>query len=245
MFCTHARRAWNLQLIRQRSMRFLCPGCYLCTFQSLSRCEQLSIQHTPQNHVYAVWNTCLLPPSLPATSAVCFLCQNCSFFDQFTPLAPLELRKTFQTLWFRDLASRGAIRKASMPETASPRFHQLVLPMPLGLQFCVALQHVGDGSHHIGSAVEDGHQINLIQTLKPCDNILIRNHPKIREIWGDIDRRCGFSAIGLFVAHRCAIRLWPVQFWPIRFWPSCFARQFWPVRFWSKLVFSVLAVLGQ
>ena len=59
-----------LQLIRQRFVGFLCPGCHLCTFQSLSRCGQFPIQHTPQSPVCAAWNICLLPPSLPAPSAV-------------------------------------------------------------------------------------------------------------------------------------------------------------------------------
>ena len=75
-----------------------------------------------------------------------------------TPLAPLELRKTFQQLWFRDLASSWrtgkqqacgrAKRKASKPESISPRFHQLVLPMPLSdcssdCTYVWPFQHVG------------------------------------------------------------------------------------------------------
>ena len=130
-----------LQLVRQRSVNFSLsqvPPLHLSMLVVLQIIRHPT--HTARLGVRGVEH--LPPPSLSATSAVCFLCQNCSFFNQLTPHASLELRKTFhhRVLGILPPLQNGrvtcgeATRIASMPET-SPLFQPLVLPRPLGLQF--------------------------------------------------------------------------------------------------------------
>ena len=177
-----------LQLIRQSSMGLLCPRCYLCT-------PKLVVLRTIPHPTHTAKPCMCGVEHLPSAS----FCKNLQRPIHST--GPFGTSQNLPTVVVSGSCYPSADRKAacggnkksfharinftSFPPT---RCFQCLSDCNSDCTYVWPFQHVGDGSHHSGSVVEDGHQINLIQTLKPHDNVLILHHPKIREIWGDIDR---------------------------------------------------------